>query len=51
MDGGMRFRKEGMGMGVGGQGEWGIWRTSEDVVRRVRKTVDDAWEKFQAGRT
>lgn len=43
----MQFRKDGMGMGVGGRGEWGIWRTSEEIVREVRKAVDAAWEKHQ----
>ncbi|TCD71193.1 hypothetical protein EIP91_012143 [Steccherinum ochraceum] len=47
IDGSMEFRKEGMGMGVGGQGDWGIWRTNEEVIRQVRKAVDEAREKFQ----
>ena len=47
LDGGMQYRKNGMGMGVGGSGEWGIWRTSESVVRDVRKAADEAWQKFQ----
>ncbi len=38
----MRFRKKDMGMGVGGAGEWGIWRTSQSVVRSVREIVDEA---------
>lgn len=42
----MRFRKEGMGMGAGGAGEWGIWRSNESVVRAVRQVVDEAVEKF-----
>ena len=37
----MRFRKKDMGMDVGGGGEWGIWRTSESVVRAVREIVDE----------
>ncbi|KAI0695605.1 copper homeostasis CutC domain-containing protein [Cytidiella melzeri] len=41
----MRFRRERMGMGVGGAGEWGIWRTSESAVRSVREIVDEALEK------
>ncbi|KAI0348256.1 hypothetical protein BDW22DRAFT_1416527 [Trametopsis cervina] len=41
----MRFRKQGMGMGVGGAGEWGIWRSSESVVHAVRQLVDAAVEK------
>ena len=35
-----------MGMGIGGNGEWGIWRTDEDRVRDVRKQVDEAWKEF-----
>ena len=40
------FRREGMGMGVGGDGEWAVWRTSEDNVRAVREAVDHAWEGY-----
>ena len=42
----MEFRREGMGMGIGGDGEWGIWRTDEDRVRDVRRQVDQAWKEF-----
>ena len=42
----MEFRREGMGMGIGGDGEWGIWRTDEDRVRDVRRQVDEAWKEF-----
>ncbi|KAI0828852.1 copper homeostasis CutC domain-containing protein [Trametes gibbosa] len=42
----MEFRREGMGMGVGGDGEWGIWRTNEEKVRAVREIVDKAWSDF-----
>ncbi|KAL7285076.1 hypothetical protein ACG7TL_000168 [Trametes sanguinea] len=42
----MEFRREGMGMGVGGEGEWSIWRTSEEKVRAVRGLVDYAWSEF-----
>lgn len=38
----MQFRREGMGMGVGGEGEWGVWRTREDTVRAVRKIVEES---------
>jgi len=38
------FRKEGMNMG-----EWGVWRTREDVVRRVREIVDFEAERFFRG--
>ncbi|KAJ3725605.1 copper homeostasis CutC domain-containing protein [Lentinula guzmanii] len=40
MEGGMSFRREGMGMGVGGKGDWGIWRTDEGVVREVKAQVE-----------
>ncbi|KAI0640074.1 copper homeostasis CutC domain-containing protein [Trametes polyzona] len=42
----MEFRREDMGMGVGGEGEWSVWRTSEDKVRAVRELVDKAWLDF-----
>lgn len=38
----MELRKEGMGMGIGGVGEWGIWRTNADTVKGVREIVDQA---------
>lgn len=41
----MVYRPDGMGMGVGGEGEWGVWRTKEEIVREVRQAVDDAVEK------
>ncbi|KAF8846079.1 hypothetical protein BDN67DRAFT_960752 [Paxillus ammoniavirescens] len=34
-------RRRGMGMGVGGAGEWGVWRTDEEAVRKVRDFVDN----------
>lgn len=42
----MQYRPPGMGMGVGGDGEWGIWRTSEERVREVRRIADLAWEEY-----
>jgi copper homeostasis protein len=39
-DGRMVYRKEGMGMGVGGPGEWGIWHTEADEVRRVKDIIN-----------
>ncbi|RPD57076.1 hypothetical protein L227DRAFT_578265 [Lentinus tigrinus ALCF2SS1-6] len=45
----MEFRREGFGMGVGGDGEWGIWRTDEEKIREVRGLVDGAWTKFVEG--
>ncbi|KAI0059409.1 hypothetical protein BV25DRAFT_1889658 [Artomyces pyxidatus] len=41
-EGEMAHRPIGMGMGVGGDGEWGIWQTEESIVREVRHTVDKA---------
>ncbi|KAJ3932602.1 MAG: CutC family-domain-containing protein [Lentinula lateritia] len=35
MEGGMSFRREGMGMGVGGKGDWGSWKTNERIVGEV----------------
>ena len=46
LPGEMEFRREGMGMGVGVDGEWGVWRTSEESVRDVRRQVDQAWEEY-----
>ena len=36
-------RKEGMGMGAGGENEWKILRTIEEKVRAVRVLVDKMW--------
>ena len=47
--GAMEYRPGGMGMGVGGEGEWGIWRTSEEIVRQVRTIVDDAQRQLHHG--
>ncbi|KAI0756343.1 copper homeostasis CutC domain-containing protein [Daedaleopsis nitida] len=49
----MAFRRGGMGMGVEGAGEWGIWRTDEEKIRKVRYIVDDCWKGYAAntGRT
>ncbi len=42
----MEFRKECMGMGIGGDGEWGVWRTDEEKIREVRRIVNVAWEQY-----
>jgi copper homeostasis protein len=39
-DGASIWRRDGMGMGVGGAGEWGIWRTSTSAIRAVRDAID-----------
>jgi len=41
-EGGMHWRPEGMGMGVGGKSEWGIWKTSENKVRLAREIAEEA---------
>jgi copper homeostasis protein len=40
VEGKMVFRREGFGMGVGGNGEWGVWRTDTDRIREVRQHID-----------
>ncbi|KIK70665.1 hypothetical protein GYMLUDRAFT_286672 [Collybiopsis luxurians FD-317 M1] len=42
VEGGMNFRREGMGMGVGGNGEWGIWRTDMEIVKQVKAQLQRA---------
>ncbi|KAK1233681.1 hypothetical protein PQX77_003176 [Marasmius sp. AFHP31] len=37
----MEFRRDGMGMGIGGERDWSIWRTSEAAVRNVRDIIDE----------
>ncbi|KAI1793089.1 copper homeostasis CutC domain-containing protein [Ganoderma leucocontextum] len=43
----MEFRRSGLGMGVGGDGEWGIWRTSEERIKEVRAIADAVWKEFE----
>jgi len=40
IDGASIWRRDGMGMGVGGAGEWGIWRTSASAVRAVKDIIN-----------
>ncbi|EDR15222.1 uncharacterized protein LACBIDRAFT_320880 [Laccaria bicolor S238N-H82] len=42
VEGEMEFKRAGMGMGSGGEGNWGIWVTQEDEIRGVREVVDEA---------
>lgn len=44
-EGDMQYRPEGMGMGVGGAGEWGVWGTTEEKVRDVRLIADAVWHE------
>ncbi|KAF5352725.1 hypothetical protein D9756_005879 [Leucocoprinus leucothites] len=37
---GMSFRRPNMGMGLGGESDWGVWRAQADKVREVRRIVD-----------
>lgn len=37
---GMVFKRPNMGMGLGGESDWGIWRTQRDMVKDVRRVVD-----------
>jgi copper homeostasis protein len=41
IDGGMIFRREGMTMGGGGPGEWGVWQTDANVIAQVRRLIDE----------
>ncbi|KAI0931583.1 hypothetical protein AcW2_000440 [Taiwanofungus camphoratus] len=45
----MEHRPSGMGMGTGGDGEWGVWRASAERVREVRSIADCAWRQFSEG--
>ena len=44
--GGMEFQRNGMGMSAGDNEEWGVWRTQESEVRKVRDTADVAWKEY-----
>ncbi|KAF8078932.1 copper homeostasis protein cutC [Lyophyllum atratum] len=48
-EGGMSFKREGMGMGTGGAGDWGVWVTDAQIVREVREIVDARWELHTRG--
>ncbi|KAG2155536.1 copper homeostasis protein CutC [Suillus clintonianus] len=40
IDGASIWRRDGMGMGIGGPGEWGIWRTSASAIREVKDVIN-----------
>lgn len=42
----MAFKRPDMGMGFGGESDWGIWRTQTDEVREVRRIVDEMLAEF-----
>lgn len=37
----MVYRREGLGMGVGGPSEWGIFRTNKEEIEGVKELIDD----------
>jgi copper homeostasis protein len=45
VDGVMKFRKEGMGMGVPGH-EWSVWKTREKELKKVRYAADTTWDEY-----
>jgi copper homeostasis protein len=45
---GMSFRREGMGMGADGNGEWAVWCTQENEVLKVKAIADTMWKEFIA---
>ena len=47
----MAFRREGMGMGLGGDEDWTIWRTREDEVGAVRLILDEYAESCKEKKT
>lgn len=48
---GMGFKRPNMGMGLGGESDWGVWRTQRDKVREVRRIVDEMLEEFLHNRS
>ena len=36
----MVYRREGLGMGVGGSSEWGIFRTDKEEIKAVKDLID-----------
>lgn len=36
----MVHRREGLGMGVGGPSEWGIFRTNKEEIKGVKSLID-----------
>ncbi|KAG2350759.1 hypothetical protein BDR05DRAFT_44198 [Suillus weaverae] len=43
-DGASIWRRDGMGMGIGGASEWGIWRTRASAIRAVKDAIDSLKE-------
>ncbi|KAG6817939.1 hypothetical protein H0H87_012407 [Tephrocybe sp. NHM501043] len=49
IQGDMKFKREGMGMGVGGDGEWGVWIVDGEKVSEVRNIADERWDAHYVG--
>ncbi|KAG6910500.1 hypothetical protein DXG01_009919 [Tephrocybe rancida] len=45
----MVFKREGMGMGIGGDGEWGVWMVDGENISEVRDVADERWEAHHVG--
>lgn len=45
IEGNMMHRRPDMGMGVGEEVGWSIWRTDEEEIRRVRRISDEVWRE------
>ncbi|KAJ3569720.1 hypothetical protein NP233_g4867 [Leucocoprinus birnbaumii] len=43
---GTSFKRPNMGMGLGGESDWGVWRTQTNKVREVRRIVDATMAEF-----
>jgi len=43
---GMSFRRDGMGMGFGGDEDWTVWCTQEEELLKVKTIADKMWKEF-----
>ena len=41
----MKYRKQGVNMGLPSLSEFEIWETSEEKVREAREVLETVWEK------
>lgn len=44
----MSFRRDGMGMGGGGNEDWTVWCTQGEEVLRVKTIADKMWKEYVA---
>lgn len=44
----MTFRRHDMGMSIDRDSEWGVWRTQEEQVRKIRELCDSMWIEYVA---